>query len=44
MPSPIRPPFTEKTARAKVKTAQDTMNTRDAQVQNGIVYSFSSSR
>jgi hypothetical protein len=31
MPSPtdIRPPFTEETARAKVKAAQDAWNTRD---------------
>lgn len=29
VPSPIRPPFTEETARAKVKGAQDAWNTRD---------------
>jgi nuclear transport factor 2 (NTF2) superfamily protein len=27
--TPIRPPFTEETARAKVQAAQDTWNTRD---------------
>jgi len=29
-PTDIRPPFTEETARAKVKAAQDAWNTRDA--------------
>lgn len=29
MSSPIRPPFTEETARAKVKAAEDAWNTRD---------------
>ena len=28
-PTPIKPPFTEETARAKVKGAQDAWNTRD---------------
>ena len=32
MPTPIRPPFTEETARAKVKAAQDGWNTRDPEV------------
>ena len=32
MPSPIRPPFTEETARAKVKTAEDAWNTRDPEI------------
>jgi len=29
MPPPIRPPFTEESARAKVKAAEDAWNTRD---------------
>ncbi len=29
VPTPIRPPFTEETARAKVQAAQDAWNTRD---------------
>jgi nuclear transport factor 2 (NTF2) superfamily protein len=32
MTSPIRPPFTEKTARAKVQAAEDAWNTRDPEV------------
>ena len=32
MTSPIRPPFTEETARAKVKAAQDAWNTRDPEM------------
>lgn len=32
MPSPIRPPFTEETARAKVKAAEDAWNTRDPEI------------
>ena len=32
MPTPIRPPFSEETARAKVKAAQDAWNTRDPEV------------
>jgi len=32
MPNPILPPFTEETARAKVKAAQDGWNTRDPEV------------
>ena len=32
MISPIRPPFTEKTARAKVQAAEDAWNTRDPEV------------
>ena len=32
MASPIRPPFTEETARAKVQTAEDAWNTRDPEV------------
>ncbi len=32
MASPIRPPFTEETARAKVQAAEDAWNTRDPEV------------
>ncbi len=32
MASPIRPPFTEETARAKVQAAEDAWNTRDTEV------------
>src|SRR5579872_4738798 len=32
MSSPIRPPFTAESARAKVKAAQDAWNTRDPEV------------
>ncbi len=32
MISPIRPPFTEETARAKVQAAEDAWNTRDPEV------------
>ncbi len=32
MTSPIRPPFTEETARAKVQAAEDAWNTRDPEV------------
>ncbi len=32
MTSPIRPPFTEETARAKVQAAEDGWNTRDPEV------------
>ncbi len=32
MSSPIRPPFTEETARAKVKAAEDAWNTRNPEV------------
>ncbi len=32
MTSPIRPPFTQETARAKVQAAEDAWNTRDPEV------------
>ncbi|MBC8122195.1 MAG: nuclear transport factor 2 family protein [Gemmatimonadaceae bacterium] len=32
MSSPIRPPFTEETARAKVKAAENAWNTRDPEI------------
>ncbi len=32
MTSPIRPPFTEETALAKVQAAEDAWNTRDPEV------------
>ncbi len=41
MASPIRPPFTEETARAKVQAAEDAWNTRDPE-KVALAYSVNS--